>query len=137
VTFKVPTKINYAYSFLKLTLHLHHSSKIKSHREVTNSRNKGFSSFFLLVRGRILIRTNKYGSRRPKNIRIQRIQNTESRYNCKKTDLEGALESGNGKQCQVLLLLCIPEQYNILTISLQRKTSGVPTIRMLQQRLTI
>jgi hypothetical protein len=27
------------------------------------------------------------------------------------TDLEGALESGNGKQCQVLLLLCIPEQY--------------------------
>jgi hypothetical protein len=42
------TKSFYAYSFLKL--HLHHSSKIKSCKEVTKQYgiNQGFSSFFCL-----------------------------------------------------------------------------------------
>jgi hypothetical protein len=32
-----------------LNVHLHHSSKIKSHKEVTKSRNQGFSSYFCLL----------------------------------------------------------------------------------------
>jgi hypothetical protein len=40
---------SYAFSFLKV--HLHHSSKIKSYTKSQNSKNKGFSSFFLLVDG--------------------------------------------------------------------------------------
>jgi hypothetical protein len=57
----------YAYSFLNA--HLHHSSKIKSHRKSQNSRNHGFSLFFsgwwrILIR----IRTNKL------RIRIQKAQ---------------------------------------------------------------
>jgi hypothetical protein len=36
----------YAYFFLKV--HLHHSSKIKSHKKLQNSRNQGFPSFFLV-----------------------------------------------------------------------------------------
>ncbi len=47
---------------------LHHSSKIKSHKEVTNSRNQGFSYYFCLMMegsgaGSVLV-TN--GSGRPK-----------------------------------------------------------------------
>ncbi len=45
--FKTPTK--------KLLL-LHHFSKIKSHKEVTNSRNQGFSYYFCLI---IRIRTQR------------------------------------------------------------------------------
>ncbi len=37
----------YAYSFLKV--HLHHSSQIKSHKEVKYSRNQGYSSFIFLM----------------------------------------------------------------------------------------
>ncbi len=55
VTFKIPTKNNffsprfYAYSFLKL--HLHHYSKMKSHKEVTEQWKSQFffSSFFCLL----------------------------------------------------------------------------------------
>jgi hypothetical protein len=57
VTFKMPT----------LKVHLHHSSKIKSHKEVTLQRNLGFSSFYLLVDRKIRIRIY----RRRKNIRIR------------------------------------------------------------------
>ncbi len=46
VTFKKKTKSFYAYSFLKV--HLHHSSKIKSHKEVTKQYTSRFSSFFCL-----------------------------------------------------------------------------------------
>ncbi len=53
----MPTKYKfflkfYAYSFLKV--HLHHFSKIKSHKEVTNSRkytSRSFFIFFLLMEG--------------------------------------------------------------------------------------
>jgi hypothetical protein len=45
-----------AHSFLKI--HLHHSSKIRSHEEVTKQKKSGFF-LFLLVDGRIGIRTNK------------------------------------------------------------------------------
>jgi hypothetical protein len=45
----------YADSFLKV--HLHHSSKIKSHKKLQNSRNQGSLIFFLLIQ--IRIRTSK------------------------------------------------------------------------------
>jgi hypothetical protein len=38
-------------------IHLHHFSKIKSLKEVTNSRNQGFASFLLLTDRRIRIRS--------------------------------------------------------------------------------
>ncbi len=77
VTFKMTTEnifsssSFYAYSFLKV--HLHHSSKIKSHKKSQkDSRNQGFSSFFLLVNGRtrIWIHTNNLQIR----MRIQEAQ---------------------------------------------------------------
>ncbi len=51
----------YVYSFLKV--HLHHSSKIKSHKDITKQQKSRFS-FILFAR----IRTNK------SRIRIQEIQ---------------------------------------------------------------
>ncbi len=36
-----------AYHFLRV--YLHHFSKIKSHKEVTNSRNQGFSYYFCVT----------------------------------------------------------------------------------------
>jgi hypothetical protein len=59
-----------AYSLLKV--HLHHSSKIKSHKKSQNRRNQGFSSFFcLLMEGSGSVQIN-YGSgaesRRLKNL---------------------------------------------------------------------
>jgi hypothetical protein len=53
VTFKIKTKSFFAYSFLKE--HLHHSSKIKSHKEVTKQYKSRFFFIFLLVYGRIRI----------------------------------------------------------------------------------
>jgi hypothetical protein len=78
VTFKMPT-INstvffdtYSYYFLKV--HLHHSSKIKNHKEV----KKQISRFFLLLCLMIkksgfssLPLTNRSRSRRAKNLRIR------------------------------------------------------------------
>jgi hypothetical protein len=67
----MPTKTFFsAYYFLKL--HLHHFSKIKSHKEVIkhNIRNKGFSYFFCFMiegSGSVAVSlTNGSGSRRPK-----------------------------------------------------------------------
>jgi hypothetical protein len=56
-----------AYYLLKV--HLHHFSKIKCHKEVTNSRNQGFSYYFCLMiegsgSGSVPL-TNGSGSRRP------------------------------------------------------------------------
>jgi hypothetical protein len=56
-----------------LKLLFHHFSTIKSHKEVTKSRNQGFSYFFcLMIEGsgsRHLSSGSVSGSRRPKNIR--------------------------------------------------------------------
>ncbi len=54
VTFKMSRKIIFFSLFCLLgryflELHLHHSSKIKSHKEVTKSWNKGFSYYFCLM----------------------------------------------------------------------------------------
>jgi hypothetical protein len=62
-----------------LKVHLHHFSKIKSQKELQNSRNQGFSYYFCMMiegsgSGSIPL-TSGSGSRRPKNIRI-RIWNT-------------------------------------------------------------
>jgi hypothetical protein len=43
----------FAYYFLEV--HLHHVSKLQIHKEVTNSRNQGFSFVILLDDRRILI----------------------------------------------------------------------------------
>ncbi len=62
----------YADSFLKK--HLHHSSKIKSHKKPKNSRNQDFTSVVcLLMQGSVQI---NYGSgcRRPNNLRILRMR---------------------------------------------------------------
>ncbi len=56
----------FAYYFLKV--HLHHFSKIKSPKEVTNSRNQGFTYYFCLLieeSGSIPL-TNGSGSGKPK-----------------------------------------------------------------------
>jgi hypothetical protein len=53
------------------TFTVHNFSKIKSQKEVQNSRNQGFSYYFCLM-----IEESGSGSRRPINIRI-RIHNTE------------------------------------------------------------
>ncbi len=84
LTFKTPTKNNFfpsfsAFYFLKV--HLHNFSKIKSHKEVKNSRNQGFSyNFCFMIEGSgsgAVPLTSGSGSRRPKNIRIQiRVRNT-------------------------------------------------------------
>ncbi len=70
-------KIFSAYYFLKV--HLHHFSKIKSQKELQNSRNRGFSYYFCtMIEGsesRSIILTNGSGSERPKNMWI-RIHNT-------------------------------------------------------------
>jgi hypothetical protein len=88
-----------AYYFLKVFLH--NFSKVKSQKEVKNSRNQGFSYYFCLMiegsrsesgagSGSISL-TNGSGSKRPKNtwirwIRIRiRIRNTgEKEYNKKR-----------------------------------------------------
>ena len=63
-----------------LKVHLHHFSKIKSPKDVTNSRNQGFSFYFCLMiegsgSGSIpLINESGSGSRRPKNKQIRRIR---------------------------------------------------------------
>jgi hypothetical protein len=56
------------YYFLKV--HLHHFSKIKSHKEVTNNRSQCLSYYFcLMVKGSgSVYLTNGSGSGRPKNI---------------------------------------------------------------------
>ncbi len=70
-----------AYYFSKV--HLHHFSKIKSHKEVTKQleKNQGFSyNFCLMIEGSgsgSVPLTNEYGSRSLKNMRI-RIRNTAS-----------------------------------------------------------
>ncbi len=71
-------KTNKKKVFLLFTfrrVHLHHFSKI-SQKEVTNSRNQGFSYYFcLMIEGTgSMTLTNGSGSRRPKNIRIRRIR---------------------------------------------------------------
>jgi hypothetical protein len=62
------------------TIHLHHSSKIISHKEITKSRHQGFPYYFWsIIEGSVsapLTNRSGSGSRRPKNIRIRRIQNT-------------------------------------------------------------
>jgi hypothetical protein len=83
VTFKTPSEnivflSSYAYYFLKA--HLHHSSKIKSHKNSQNSINECFSSILsLLMEGSGPgSRQINYGSgsKRSKNTRI-RIRYTE------------------------------------------------------------
>ncbi len=79
----------FAYYFLKK--HLHHSSKIKSHKKVTKSRNRGLFFLFFLDDGRIRIHiqiriripTNNdgSGSGRPKNLQILRIRIDNSGLN--------------------------------------------------------
>jgi hypothetical protein len=56
-----------AYYFLKV--HLHQFSKIKSHKEVTKSKNRGFSYYFcFMVEGSGFVpQTNGSGSRSLKN----------------------------------------------------------------------
>jgi hypothetical protein len=66
-----------SHGFGKLE-HLHHSSKIKSHKKLQNSRNQGFPYYFCLMKegsgsGSVLV-TNGFGSGKPKNIRIIRIR---------------------------------------------------------------
>ncbi len=60
-----------------LQVHLHNFLKIKSQKEVTNSRNQGFSYFFCLMMegcGSIPLTNGSVSeSRRPKNIWIRRI----------------------------------------------------------------
>jgi hypothetical protein len=74
----------FAYYVLKVPVHLHQLSWIKSQKKVNNSRNQAFS-YFLLVDGKDLdpdpykIMTDP-GSGRLKNIRI-RIRNTDSKSN--------------------------------------------------------
>ncbi len=65
----------YAYSSLKV--HLHHSSKIKIHKEVTKQyKTRFFFIFCLLMVGSGSVQINYgSGSRRPTNIRL-RIRNT-------------------------------------------------------------
>ncbi len=70
-----------AYYFLKI--HLHRFSKIKSQKMSQNNRNQGFSYYFcLMIEGsgsgsRSIPLTNGSGSRRPKNLWIRWIRNTD------------------------------------------------------------
>jgi hypothetical protein len=74
ITFKANKKIIFkifsAYYILSLKVHLHHFSKIKCKKEITNSRNQGFSCYFCLMiegSGSIpLTNGSGSGSRRPK-----------------------------------------------------------------------
>ncbi len=64
------------YYFLKV--HLHHLSKIKSQKDLQNSRNQGFSYYFCMMiegSGSIPL-TNGSGSGRPENMWIRWIRNT-------------------------------------------------------------
>jgi hypothetical protein len=69
---------NWNQYFLKI--HSHHFLKIKSNKEVKNSRNQGFSYYFFLIEGSgsgSVPLINGCGSRRLKNIQIRiRIHNT-------------------------------------------------------------
>ncbi len=73
-------KIFSAYYFLKV--HFHHFSKIKSQKELQNSRNQGFSYYFwMMIEGSGSIPlTNGSRSERPRNMWIRwiRIRNTGS-----------------------------------------------------------
>jgi hypothetical protein len=90
-------------------VHLHHSSKIKNHNKLQNSRNQGFSYYFCLIMegswaifgaGSVLVTDGSgYGSGRPKNVRIRirmliRILNTDvilpTHAPTRKTTFEGS-----------------------------------------------
>ncbi len=69
------------FCLLFLKVHLHHFSKIKSHKESQNSRNQGFSYYFCMMiegsgSGTIPLTSGSgSGSGKPKNMWI-RIRNT-------------------------------------------------------------
>ncbi len=100
-----------AYYLLKVSLH--HFSKIKSQRESHNSRNQGFPYYFcIMVEGSGSIPlTNGSGSRRPKNMRIRRIQIQIRSTACKITwsvRLAGSRISETPRQCRVPRPLLCP-----------------------------
>ncbi len=89
VTFKTPTKN--AYSFLKV--HLHHSSKIKSHKEVTKQ---------LLVDGRIRIQSQIWIRIRTNKLRIRmRIPGAQKHTDPTDPDPEHCLKSCSCSQLNV------------------------------------
>ncbi len=59
-----------------MKVHLHHFSKLKSHKKSQNSRSQGFSFYFrLMIEGSGSVpRTNESKSGKPKNIRNLRIR---------------------------------------------------------------
>ncbi len=92
--------VNKIFSFLKslfayyfLRVHLHHFSKIKSHKEVTKQQESMFFLLFLLDDRRIgygplsLTNGSGFGSGRPKNIWILRIR-TRIRIQIRNTGYE-------------------------------------------------
>jgi hypothetical protein len=79
MTFKTPTSFfSKFFCFFFLKVHLHHSSKIKSHKDVKNSRNQGFLFYLCLMKERSgsVPLTHGSGSGRTKNFWI-RIRNTD------------------------------------------------------------
>jgi hypothetical protein len=70
------TKVFTFFACYFLNVHLHHSSRINSHKKSQNSRNQGCSYYFcLMIEGSAsvpLTLTYGSGSRRPKNLRVLR-----------------------------------------------------------------
>jgi hypothetical protein len=60
VTFKMPIKITFFDNYF-LKVHLHHSSKINSHKEVNKKWKSRFFLLFLLDDGKIRIRIHNTG----------------------------------------------------------------------------
>jgi hypothetical protein len=70
IYYQLPVPYTAAYYFLKV--HLHHFAKIKSHKEVKNSSNQGFSHYFCFIK-----EGSGYGSvplTNESRIRIQKAQ---------------------------------------------------------------
>ncbi len=137
LTFKMPAKklffntIFSTYYFLKL--HLYHFTKIKSQKEVLNSRNQGFSTYFYMIiegswsgsfymiiegSGSIPLTSGSgSGSGRPKNtwIRIRiRTRNTAfqelfKKFKFPQSNLKG---SHNFARLKIVKLLCTQGQRN-------------------------
>ncbi len=101
-----------------LKVHLHHFLKTKSQKEVTSSRNQGFSYYFCLMiegsgsgAGSVPLTSGSgSGSRRPKNIWIRRIRirirNTayDNNFLCITDPDLRILKAGNGRKIKNFVL---------------------------------
>ncbi len=110
-TFKMATKNNVFFHFCYYFLKLHfHFINIKSHQEVINCGNQGFSYYFCLTIEGFVPCTNGSGSGRPKNIRVRRIRIRHNGW-IGKILLHEETERNGGKKCSSTIIFFVFSNY--------------------------